>query len=274
MRRLAAEAAEVAGQDSNASPRVVVNGTTRKNATVAAPGAPPVRPEETAPRNTSEKVTEMSILPRDISNRNKRKGFLKDVGGMSRTRTVFDDTDEDSGSSKQIANGTNGMNGTNGPSVESQGRISRSSRIVPPSEIHGEALPSNVFVSSASFPFVNRPTTYHHDRPESHVARDVGDGEAVAEDRTEKADQILATETQPVQVGGAVENASVENSRDESSDTGAIWTKVDRDFFSLPFLATDVAFGLPEGALVTWQVSPLISLLHLADIPNAQRVSQ
>jgi hypothetical protein len=177
-------------------------------------------------------------LPREMANRNKRKGFLKEMVWMRGTRTVFGAGQEELGrqdmsmevdlSPRPDKNAANGMNGWNG--VETIKDVSaarstpaRKAHVIPPSEMR--RLPSNVFVTSQEFERARMPEVANG--PEADVQ------------------------------GGQVGGFALGREGLEVEDAGGgdqLWMRAEEGYDTFHDLTTEKLAALVEGAIVAWKV--------------------
>jgi hypothetical protein len=176
-------------------------------------------------------------MPKEMANRNKRKGFFKEMNALQGTRTVFSDQAAAAAevvSAEIVENGEHGEQGTprrvrqlvaNGDSASAPTPTptstitSTSTRwvvVVPPSE---KVLPSNVFVTSREFERVRAP-------------RDAVNGYA-----------------------NGVDHAEEDQSGVQAEDDEAMWSRAEQSWDKLPVLISEELGNFKEGTLIAWKVS-------------------
>lgn len=192
-------------------------------------------------------------MPKEMANRNKRKGFFREMNALQGTRTVFSDQAAEApaavGAAGPVVNGEHeGHGGHGGHGDGTPKRVKQLAldgvhtpltspltttpittprttvlpRIVPPSE---KVLPSNVFVTSREFERVRAPSAVN--------------GYANAVDREE----VEAGETEEDQA------------RVQEEDDEAMWTRVEQSWDRLPAFISGELSNFKEGTLIAWKVS-------------------
>ena len=226
---------------------------------------------QAAEQSVSTSTTTPSIVSTTtgMANRNKKKGFLKEMSGTQGMKTVFN-TPSSTADAIQLAPTSRTLPATQTPShfaikdvgtgvsgqsssVNGTPRGSRPNRIISPSEI--DSLPENVFVSSMEFqapPRNNRGRqsdtngfqAYQYQYQENH--------EEISAEQTSKV--VETTQDEPVSA------APVESASQSKPDESLLRTKVEIAFDAFEDLSRASIKTLPQGALIAWRVSRVITM--------------
>ncbi|RSH90107.1 hypothetical protein EHS25_001440 [Saitozyma podzolica] len=262
MKKLASEQAQQSAQPPTTSPLAVIpNGLASTHDAL-----PHNRMEGIHVLATTTPTNPGLQMPKEMANRNKRKGFFKEMNALQGTRTVFSDQAAAAAaaavavvSGRRLEDGEHEEHGVHGDGTPRRvkqlalvgvhtpmtstptttpGTTPRTAilpRIVPPSE---KVLPSNVFVTSREFERVRPP-------------RDVVNGYANGVDRaTEEAEAGEAGEAEEYQAGVQAEEVQAGV---QAEDDEAMWSRVEQSWDRLPVLISEELGHFKQGTLVAWK---------------------
>lgn len=202
-------------------------------------------------RTTQQEI----VVPGAVANRNKKKGFLKDMAGLLRTKTTFSsdpqNANEEGGAADQAING-------DAPSHRAGGTWTH---IVPPSEQKG--LPSNVFVSTQEFTAPRR----NQYKPQDKVVAN-GSGSPLTEIQEEVqgglVERIADANTEAETI-----NSPVEETRAAQEDpVDLAWSKIDVALDVLDNLDASTWQENKLGTIIAWKVS------FMCDLSKMQLMNQ
>lgn len=186
-------------------------------------------------------------VPSAMANRNKKKGFLKEMASMQGTKTVFgDDAQGSSTPLKQLEHGPDESHIAPGISTSLSSRSQ--TRVIPPSE---KVLPSNVFVTHVEYERKGwTPRQRKSDNRRSHNSqRSLAQNEPVAGDEEEgeqRGENDLVGLNLDQSLGTAEPEGVVGQSENE-------WAVAESHFDSLPpLLPSSIVVA---GNIVAWKVS-------------------
>lgn len=236
-------------------------------------------------QTTTVPTTQQLPVPRQMENRNKKRGFLRDKGFQANgTKTVFAEGEGEGESDEVVSSGVNGASASPVPAPKEptpepqpqpqpQEDTSRSApptpirvpeptphaRLVPPSEKTN--LPNNVFVTSRVFPFMTDNARRKKER--QRAERKEERREERQQQQQQQQQEEEADYSQGLPYGDADEDErrvpapresranGHANGNASAEASGSMWTDVDAAFDSLPKVSDTLAVG----ALVAWKVS-------------------
>lgn len=231
-----------------------------------------VAPQTNGHPQTTTTTQDVAISTGGLMNRNKKKGFLKDMSAMQRTKTIFGpnecialDTAPDPGMGQVGDISMNSM-GTFEPDYEStpnnkvkggrQAKRAQWTRVIPPSEI--DDLPSNVFVSSAEFTAPrtdyrrNRKSAATREEEGSAAAEDAEEEEQEEEDLEAVRNDVMATES-----AGLTQSVAEHGQNLEMTPKELAWAKVEIAFEALDNVSVTKTPPCSVGTTVAWKVCRL-----------------
>lgn len=188
-------------------------------------------------------------VPKSMANRNKKKGFLKEMVNVQSTRTVFGDDAQGSSTPLKNHKGTITAD-TTMSSTPNQSSSQVQSRVIPPSEL--EVLPSNVFVTHVEYqrkgwtPRQRNQRTGHNETHDTSRKEDETEITADEDDGVDEEEQTNGFTT------AAGEDSAIERADQQDVTEEDIWTIADTRFGDLPILATERV--LREGSILAWKV--------------------
>ena len=189
----------------------------------------PVIPPCNEPVHTTSGTTTFTtpaIVPKDMANGNKRKGFRNEMMEIRGSKTVFDEADH-SGIGTEVVvadHGDSSEHVQRDAGMKQHGDGEQRRHIIPPSERGG--LPGNVFVTSKKF---------FRGEQNAHRARKEVQGEKMSF------------------WNGEAEEA--EAMAEKATDEEDLWEVVERHYDLSAVLTTEKAASLVPGALIAWKVS-------------------
>ncbi len=173
-------------------------------------------------------LTTPGIVPSDMANRNKKKGFLREMRELRGSKTVFDERRDDTVPEATV-NGDDVLDISVMEMAAAQEEKRSGRWPIPPSERSG--LPSNVFVTSQEF-----KRTRVDRRPNGHAEKDV---RAEVEEEEEME---------------GVQEEAIQNGHSEIDEAMELWKRAEADYETLEALNSDKLELLKAGSLIAWKV--------------------
>lgn len=195
-------------------------------------------------------------VPKAMANRNKKKGFLREMANVQGTKTVFGEDAQ--GSSTPLKNVNPSIVESTPNATPNRSTTWAQSRVIPPSEL--EVLPSNVFVTHVEYQRNGWTPRQRNQRGGQDALVDTSsnyvDGNAGIEESEEMDEEALFNDSMAVdavEISPREESVSISAPaiRNIDNDTD-VWTTAETRFDNLSSLT---AGSFPsEGAVLAWKV--------------------
>lgn len=202
-------------------------------------------------------------VPKSMANRNKKKGFLKEMNNVKGTKTVFGDDAQASstpikaarpGESVSVTEDSTSATPTNDVSEGTTHRTPVSRRVVPPSEME---LPSNVFVTHQVYDRHGWAPRGRRGRGQYNESR-VTDHGGLEEEEEDKEEPEAVPYTTAMELEEVEETHTlVEGGEAEARNGDSMWEKAESGFDTLT-LVNNVQI-LQKGTKLAWKVRPQYS---------------
>jgi hypothetical protein len=221
---------------------------------------------------TSFTTSELPV-PKSMANRNKKRGFMKEMSNVQGTKIVFGSDAQ--GSSTPVADvpikDINDSTTFLTPQATGNSTTTRERRVLPPSEMD---LPSNVFVTHQVYD--RRGWT-----PRGRAARHRAEAAAVEEEESEdeeeqemdldvEEDEQKAVKENPIPVPSELPNGAVDvfSPAKGYGDEHNWWSKAEDRFDELPII--DLQTPPAKESIIAWKVGPASCLYQKRHVDDQE----